>query len=166
MSSESNSQNKTYSYGDNSSSSSESSFSQAHPMERDQDFGSPVLAPLMNSFIITLYTSDIYEGKIFLDHHLYPKHFKLPITVDWYSINPFCFFDYFGQETFPQLSFPFLFYKSLFTMVTRLQNSEKLDKVAGPLCFLQLWIILHFPEFIPLSHKNFSSSSSNLVSLD
>lgn len=50
-------------------------------------------------------------------------------------------------------------------MVTRLQNNEKIDNVAGLLWFLRLWIILYFPEFIPLSQKNFAPSSSALVSL-
>lgn len=46
-----------------------------------------------------------------------------------------------------------LLYRSLYTLLDALEVEKEMKTVPGPLWFLQLWIILYFPEFISFSFK-------------
>lgn len=86
MSSNSDSQNKDHSYGnDNNSSSDESS---------DPSFDSAIPQPTnimatQWSHTLNPSTFEISDGKVFLDHHMHPEGYTLLITWKWFSFANF-----------------------------------------------------------------------------
>ncbi|KAJ8541706.1 hypothetical protein K7X08_002522 [Anisodus acutangulus] len=112
------------------------------------------------------------QGDLLLSRHLSPTNYDLPITCDWFTGDhclaslctwPAKIVNYFvvneleiyaalaisGEDVSWASLFLTYLYMALDDAQAWLRDSKNLDTLVGPLWFLQLWINLYFPEFIP-----------------